>query len=165
MTVLVHTHIDKQQQLKRDDEPLYYGLFPQRQLFQPKVPYPLWNYDWDNRLDPQVSTRELRKNGVTRHVILIRHGQYDETHRQDDARVLTPLGEKQAHVTGQRIAQLIQHIESSTHVSQDHQQQGKMVAIRVSNLTRAKQTANIIKYVPVSYKHLTPPQNREDKKR
>jgi hypothetical protein len=68
----------QQQQLKREDEPLYYGLFRQRQLFQPKVPYPLWNYDWDNRLDLQESTRELRKNGVTRHVILIRHGQYDK---------------------------------------------------------------------------------------
>jgi hypothetical protein len=66
------------------------------------------------------------------------------------------LGEKQAHLTGQRIAQLIQSIESSTHVSQD-QQQGKMVAIRVSNLTRAKQTASIIaQYVPSSVAQVEP---------
>lgn len=150
------------------DESLYYGLFPQRQVFQPDLPYPLWNYDWDGRLDHHhyhtSSTRQVRKHGVTRHIILIRHGQYDETHRHDERRVLTPLGVQQAHYTGQRIAQLIQSIEQEqqqeteevssaapTIVLIPSQEPGKAVAIRVSNLTRAKQTAQIIaQYLPIT---------------
>lgn len=170
------THCEQQQQSKDEDdevldndskqrkrnEPLFFGLFPQRQLFQPKLPYPLWNYDWDGRLDTTISTRELRKRGVTRHIILVRHGQYDENHRQDEARVLTPLGEKQAHQTGQRLAQWIQSIESQYSSPHHHnptsrQEQGKVVAIRVSNLTRAKQTANIIaQYLPSSVVRFEP---------
>lgn len=32
------------------------------------------------------------RSGPSRHLILIRHGQYDETHREDEKRILTPLG-------------------------------------------------------------------------
>lgn len=67
----------------------FHGMFPARQLFQPAMPYPLWNSNWDGRQpeatdDPQADKqrmRTIRKNGTTRHIILIRHGQYDETHR------------------------------------------------------------------------------------
>ena len=45
--------------------------------------------------------------GVTRHVILIRHGQYDETHKDDARRILTELGRRQAKRTGERLAELI----------------------------------------------------------
>jgi serine/threonine-protein phosphatase PGAM5 len=143
-------------------EALFYGLFPSRQLFQPKLPYPLWDYDWDGRLHSQQSTHALRKHGVTRHIILIRHGQYDESHRNDEARVLTPLGELQAHQTGQRLAQLIHNIHTNTANAADHdgaqtQQAGRLVAIRVSNLTRAKQTADIISsYLPPSVRRFEP---------
>jgi hypothetical protein len=67
----------------------YHGLFPKRQLWQPKLEYPLWDNDWDGR-EPRTTgdkeedrnrTRKIRKTGVTRHIILIRHGQYDETHK------------------------------------------------------------------------------------
>jgi hypothetical protein len=31
--------------------------------------------------------RYIRKNGVTRHIIMIRHGQYDETHKVRNMRL------------------------------------------------------------------------------
>jgi hypothetical protein len=72
--------------MKADADGDYYSMFPRRQLWQPRYPYPLWDRDWDGR-EPPVSVdkeadrqhaRLLRKSGVTRHIILIRHGQYDE---------------------------------------------------------------------------------------
>lgn len=58
-------------------------MFPLRQLSKTIVEYPLWDENWDGR-DTKVDKetyRFIRKNGVTRHIILIRHGQYDETHK------------------------------------------------------------------------------------
>jgi hypothetical protein len=73
----------------------YHGLFPERQLFVPAVEYPLWDSDWDGRQPEETGDshedrqmhRKIRKHGVTRHIILIRHGQYDETYKVllDDA--------------------------------------------------------------------------------
>lgn len=79
----------------------YHGLFPRRQLWRPRLEYPLWDHDWDGRRPPPITTqvgegevknendpqpmteaqrdRYIRKKGVTKHIILIRHGQYDET--------------------------------------------------------------------------------------
>ena len=45
--------------------------------------------NWDDRKeettgDPhkdKVNLRQIRKDGVTRHIILVRHGQYDETYK------------------------------------------------------------------------------------
>lgn len=80
----------------------YHGLFPRRQLWRPTLEYPLWDYNWDGRKPPPIIKKEsteenenggekqmsegqrdrfIRKNGVTRHIIMIRHGQYDETHK------------------------------------------------------------------------------------
>lgn len=67
----------------------FYGLFPLRQLWHPKVPYPWWDSNWDGREPPSTGNsetdrkrmRNVRESGVTRHIILIRHGQYDETHK------------------------------------------------------------------------------------
>ena len=78
-----------------EDDGLYHGLFPRRQLWRPHLEYPLWHADWDGRQPKRVESedkdesarltaqrdRQIRKNGVTRHIILIRHGQYDETHK------------------------------------------------------------------------------------
>jgi hypothetical protein len=67
----------------------FYDSIPNSQLFQPKMAWPMWDDDWDGR-EPVSSgndkldrrkRRYLRKHGVTRHIILVRHGQYDETHR------------------------------------------------------------------------------------
>ncbi len=76
-----------------EEDGLFHGLFPRRQLWRPHLEYPLWDSNWDGRQPPPVESddkdesarltaqrdRQIRKNGVTRHVILIRHGQYDET--------------------------------------------------------------------------------------
>lgn len=66
-----------------DEKGEFHNLFPKRQLWQPKVEYPLWDKNWDGRLpaptgdeeNDRKQLRELRKNGVTRHIILVRHGQ------------------------------------------------------------------------------------------
>ncbi len=92
-----HHHIDRTTTRTKNDntvvdetEVYYHNLFPLRQLFVPAVEYPLWDENWDER-QPSSSTesaeeqktqkRQLRKNGVTRHILLVRHGQYDETHK------------------------------------------------------------------------------------
>ena len=64
-------------------EKIFHGLFPMRQLWKPRMPHPaLWDDNWDERKtqDYKKHHRQIRANGVTRHIILIRHGQYDETH-------------------------------------------------------------------------------------
>jgi serine/threonine-protein phosphatase PGAM5 len=153
-----------------ENEELFYGLFPKRQLYQPKVQYPLWDENWDglqpkltgdNDVDRQA-TRHIRKNGITKHIILVRHGQYDETYKQDDKRILTPLGISQAHYTGQRLQQLIMSISNNNNNTDTNNESSIVTAtgctiqtkgcatpcnirtIRVSCLTRAKETADII---------------------
>lgn len=167
----------------------FHGLFPRRQLWRPALEYPLWDYNWDGRQPPPIGRvdgdeggtnsklmteaqrdRLIRKEGVTRHIILVRHGQYDETfkvrhlqstnerhslpehqclirqtrtrtssrHAQEDSRrLLTPLGRKQAELTGQRLGKLIRGV---------NEQFGpcRVRVIRVSDLARAKETADII---------------------
>ncbi len=74
---------------EHENQVQYHNLFPLRQLWKPNVEYPLWDENWDNKnmestgdveKDREMK-RYTRKHGVTRHIILIRHGQYDETHR------------------------------------------------------------------------------------
>jgi serine/threonine-protein phosphatase PGAM5 len=80
--------------------------------------------------------RNIRKHGVTRHIICIRHGQYDETYKEDGKRVLTALGRHQAALTGQRLAALL---DADMPIK----------AIYVSDMARAKETASIIaSYLP-----------------
>lgn len=59
-----------------------------------------WDSNWDHRqgADPQPT--------ATRHLLLIRHGQYNLAGNGDAERYLTPLGREQASGTGQRLAQL-----------------------------------------------------------
>ena len=61
--------------------------------------------------------------------------QYDETHKEDEKRVLTELGREQADLTGKRIAEMMQTLQ--THPC-------KVKLLVVSNMTRAKETADII---------------------
>lgn len=59
-------------------------VFPLRQLWVPLRPYPWWDVNWDGRHNNDAdrdAQRRLRKTGVTRHILLVRHGQYDETHK------------------------------------------------------------------------------------
>eukprot|EP00592_Proboscia_alata_P006219 CAMPEP_0194356400 /NCGR_PEP_ID=MMETSP0174-20130528/4061_1 /TAXON_ID=216777 /ORGANISM="Proboscia alata, Strain PI-D3" /LENGTH=343 /DNA_ID=CAMNT_0039125977 /DNA_START=351 /DNA_END=1382 /DNA_ORIENTATION=- len=138
-----------------DTEEWYYNLFPKRQLYEPRVPYPLWDNDWDHR--KPISTgdanldrehqRDVRKRGVTKHLILIRHGQYDETDKNDEKRILTALGRHQAEMTGKRLARMIAGVNEKFGPC-------NVTKIRVSNLTRAKETADIIaRQLPPSIKN------------
>jgi len=81
--------------------------------------------------------RYIRKKGVTKHIILIRHGQYDESHPEDSKRLLTPLGRKQAELTGVRLGKLIRGVNEEFGPC-------RVKVVRVSDLARAKETADII---------------------
>jgi serine/threonine-protein phosphatase PGAM5 len=146
--------------------------------FQPKVPYPQWDYNWDNRHgttntnnnnNTNINKNSINGGAVTRHIILVRHGQYEMESTDDKLRVLTPLGRQQAIVTGQRLASLTaavsnatssssllnepneQSIESESKIKSKNTnnmhraaQPCKIKAMHVSSLTRAIETANII---------------------
>eukprot|EP00980_Cylindrotheca_fusiformis_P027961 scaffold22574_cov125-Cylindrotheca_fusiformis.AAC.14 len=125
----------------------FYNLFPRRQLWQPKLEYPLWDKDWDGRSPKLASSgseeedrrklRKLRKEGVTRHIILVRHGQYDETEQDDSKRILTEIGRKQADYTGKRLREMLDGANEAFGPC-------NIKVIRVSNMARAKETADII---------------------
>ena len=76
------------------------------EYFDPIVPYPEWDGNWDGRLH----LRQKSKDGPpapTRHIILVRHGQYQERKLDDEERILTPLGRAQADACGARVAELV----------------------------------------------------------
>ena len=75
---------------------------------------------------------------MTRHIILVRHGQYDETHREDEKRILTGLGREQARATGRRIAGMIKG------VGMGEGGRCTVKAVHSSDMTRAKETADLI---------------------
>ncbi|KAG7303345.1 hypothetical protein JYU34_011834 [Plutella xylostella] len=109
-----------------------------------------WDKNWDHR-EPESIVRPKRdaspeeenrfneqvekavKPKAVRHLILIRHGQYNLDGATDQERTLTELGRKQADLTGQRLAKL--------GIKWD-------VLVR-STMTRAQETATIIaKHLP-----------------
>jgi len=153
---------------KEEDEKLFYGQCLERQLYKPKVPYPAWDYDWDSRMTPETTMEVLRTKdglhksrrlagGTTRHILLVRHGQYDETYKEDDKRRLTPLGRKQAEMTGLRLSLLhrgglggMAAWTAEAGANADEEDEPKFVgpctikAVHVSDMTRAKETADLI---------------------
>ncbi|CAG2254351.1 PGAM5 [Mytilus edulis] len=112
--------------------------------FEPSVK---WDYNWDRRdpnilVKPDKSTEgttekdlkdvenEIKKRTPTasRHLLFIRHGQYNTDGKTDFDRYLTELGKKQADLTGQRLKEM-----------------GHDYSVLVSStMTRAKQTADIV---------------------
>ena len=74
-------------------------------------------------------TEDNQKPKATRHLLLIRHGQYNLQGKSDLDRYLTNLGIEQATLTGHRLAELNLPLTS-------------MVS---STMTRAKQTAGLIR--------------------
>ena len=114
-----------------------------------------WNWNWDYRhydeiiespkTPPSSNESDTQKSLVvtrptaTRHLILIRHGQYNLDGKTDDERYLTPLGCEQAKSTGERIANLNLPLTS----------------IVSSTMTRAQETANLIRpFLPSDLKSL-----------
>lgn len=108
---------------------------------------PGWDFNWDKR-DPSVLSNGRKKESVsedpsseqdnskpkaTRHILLIRHSQYNLSGNGDTERILTPLGREQAELTGQRLAALGLKYDVLIH----------------SSMTRATETAHIIsKHIP-----------------
>lgn len=123
----------------------YYGI---ETFYGP--PSAKWDFNWDKRA-PQSLTKPVKNSDVpkqqneynenltknkskaVRHIILIRHGQYNLSGKTDKARILTELGEKQALTTGERLKELGLPYTN----------------IIRSTMTRATQTATLIqKYLP-----------------
>ncbi|KAK9872863.1 hypothetical protein WA026_019651 [Henosepilachna vigintioctopunctata] len=87
-------------------------------------PNPLarWDYNWDHRepktlvnpkkLSTTVGDNEYNEmiekkiSKAVRHIILIRHGQYNTLGLTDEERILTETGRKQAELTGVRLKEL-----------------------------------------------------------
>ncbi|XP_015431946.1 PREDICTED: serine/threonine-protein phosphatase Pgam5, mitochondrial-like [Dufourea novaeangliae] len=81
-----------------------------------------WDHNWDRRdpkslvkpmkinteNDENIYNKELslKKAKASRHIILIRHGQYNLSGKTDFERTLTELGRKQAETTGKRLQEL-----------------------------------------------------------
>ena len=83
---------------------------------------------------PRRRRRSLLKpsGAPRRHLILIRHGQYDESASDDSGRVLTELGKRQAVAAGKRVAELLS-------------QPGAVCrGVHSSRLARAVETADLI---------------------
>lgn len=103
--------------------------FPESQLFRPAIPYPEWDDNWDHR-----GAQRLDKGApaTTRHILLVRHGQYVEEGDDDAAHVLTPLGRAQAAATGRRLRDILCASQS------------RSARLHCSTMARAKETAAII---------------------
>lgn len=100
---------------------LYYS-FNEKQVYASwttnHAPSVQWDSNWDRR-DPSSLVHpnksednkynealEKVKSKAVRHLLLIRHGQYNLSGRTDEDRKLTELGRKQAHFTGLRLQEL-----------------------------------------------------------
>ena len=135
---------------KEEEELLFENQCLKRQMHVPKVPYPAWDYNWDGRETEETSLeghrqglhKKVSSQHKTRHIILIRHGQYDESSTRDDLRRLTPLGRLQAIRTGRRLKEMME----GTHTFPEQRFRGpcRIKAIHVSDMTRAKETAELI---------------------
>lgn len=106
---------------------LYYYFRPNREAhaswttnYVPSA-HAKWDSNWDHRCpksmikrtrkdagDDNLINEEIEKNKPTavRNIILIRHGQYNTSGRNDQERILTELGRKQAAWTAERLKQL-----------------------------------------------------------
>ena len=96
-----------------------------------EAPIEKWDHNWDGR-DPRSMVKPPRQSHAedtakmaewsakvakftpetTRHIFLIRHGQYNEEGETDEEKYLTPLGNEQAALTGDRMAVLLAKLKS-----------------------------------------------------
>ncbi|KAF6018370.1 hypothetical protein EB796_023306 [Bugula neritina] len=93
-----------------------------------------WDDNWDCRRPTPCKEvdssgdKEVAVPTATRHLILIRHGQYNLKGKQDQDRYLTELGKEQANMTGKRLKELNYPITKVVY----------------STMTRAQETGKII---------------------
>jgi serine/threonine-protein phosphatase PGAM5 len=109
----------------------------------PPLEYSQWESNWDGRAPPEEASESLKKRlrrAPKRHLILIRHGQYDLESDTDPP--LTALGRHQATLTGQHIASWA---EADLRTSPSAKPQRiKIGNIYSSNMLRARTTAELI---------------------
>jgi len=91
-------------------------------------PIVLVNKDGEASTVTSSPAPEVIKPTATRHVILVRHGQYEMDHKDRNKKVLTQLGREQAAVTGDRLKAL----------------DIKFNRMTISTMVRAQETGNII---------------------
>lgn len=128
------------------DGPLFYGECFESQLHKPKLPYPAWDYNWDGRNGIVTDSDVTSGNVSTRHILLVRHGQYVQGSPDDKDQILTPLGRSQASHTGRRLAALMNQGTSSKFGSSlaTHASPCQIKSVYVSCMVRARETADII---------------------
>ena len=129
---------------KKEEKPVKYedSFAPGTKTF-PTLEYGKWVSNWDARAPPKDAPEDLKKRlskAPTRHIILIRHGQYDLDSDVDPP--LTQLGRVQAELTGLRLAKW----GTSTFQSnpKDKPKPIKIRNIYSSDVARARETAEII---------------------
>jgi serine/threonine-protein phosphatase PGAM5 len=98
----------------------------------------VWGVPWDSAWD---SVLHPASKNVKRQVLLIRHGQYknESGGHSDSERVLTPLGEQQARLTGEYLRSAVL-AGAAPEIYADR----AFRSVTSSNLTRAMQTAELI---------------------
>merc|ERR1719278_2290698 len=87
--------------------------------------FPKWDQNWDQREPVADPNNNVKLPTASRHLILIRHGQYNLAGETDEERYLTTLGREQARLAGLRLAELSPPFTSMAR----------------SNMTRALETA------------------------
>jgi len=102
---------------------------------EPSHTFSPWFDNWDYRHPSRIESSDLpsdekekKKPTATRHVILVRHGQYVHSDEGKQFKVLTPLGNEQAQLTGERLKALNINFDN----------------IVISTMVRAQQTGKII---------------------
>lgn len=138
---VLKTKTDDISQNDKTNEFYHGSAYPVDMVRVPNKLYPLWDDDWDGLAPAKggekgISNREIRKKGTTRHIILVRHGQYYEE-KDETKRILTPLGREQAALTGKRLAEMVKGIDEKFGSC-------NVKIIRVSGMIRAIETAEII---------------------
>ena len=94
-----------------------------------------WDNNWDHRqpeslVKPDASSEKIdeKRSTVKRTLYLVRHGQYELNKQNDEEKILTLLGRRQAECTGNRLASIDIKYSNFT----------------VSTMSRAKETGQII---------------------
>lgn len=121
-----------------DGEVLCFDEATGAQVARPaSVPNEAYANAWRSPPHPDWPAGQSRRRGVTRHLFLVRHAQYDLDGRTDHERTLTELGQRQTAFLAQRLA--------AVHAATD----GGYAAFSLdtllsSELTRAIETADLL---------------------
>ena len=120
---LFHRHFSKKHRLHASSKSRKWKSQPQAAT---------WDSNWDYRSPIEEDSPRPR---VSRHILLVRHGQFVWKGQVDSGNGLTEVGLEQADVVGKRLKAL--------------QPAGNYTAIHQSSMRRSMETCNIIKqYLP-----------------